>query len=81
MLKGGFNVHALADARPIRCDVKPSADTFTQSNRHFAACRGFTLAQGPDVNASGLRIQFGELLHFLLFPQVPMIETAASQYD
>jgi hypothetical protein len=81
MPKSSFNEHALADARSVRCDVKPPANTFTQPNRHFATRRGFALARGPNVNAIGLRIQFGELLHFLTFPQAPMIETAALRYD
>src|ERR1700722_10597494 len=29
MLKSSFNEHALADARPVRCDVKPTADALT----------------------------------------------------
>ena len=75
MLKSSFNEHALADARPVRCDVKPPADTLTQPNRYFATHRGFALARRSNVNAIGLRIQFGELLHFLTFPQAPIIET------
>jgi hypothetical protein len=81
MLKSSFNEHALANARSVRCDVKPAADTFTQPNRYFATRRGFALARGSNVNAIGERIQFGELLHFLIFPQVPMIDTAASRHD
>ena len=81
MLEGSFHEHALADARSVGCDVKPTADTFTKPNRHFATRRGFALARGSNVNAIGLRIQFGELLHFPIFPQAPMIETAASRYD
>ena len=43
MLKSNFNEHALATARSVGCDVKPTTDTFTQSNRHFATRRGFAL--------------------------------------
>ena len=81
MLKGGFHKHALADARSVGCDVKPTADTFTKPNRYFAARRGFALARRSNVNAIGLRIQIGQLLHFLIIPQDPTIETAASRYD
>jgi hypothetical protein len=79
MLKSSLNVHALANARSIGCDVKPPADTLTQPNRYFATRRGFALARGSNVNA--VRIKFGKLLHFLIFPQVPTIDTAASRYD
>ena len=71
MLEGGFHKHALADARSVGCDVKPTADAFTQPNRHFATRRGFALARRSNVNAIDLRIQFGELLHFLIFPKAP----------
>jgi hypothetical protein len=81
MLEGGFNQHALADARSVGCDVKPTTDAFTQPNRHFATRGGFALARRSNVNAIDLRIQFGELLHFLIFPQNPMIDTAATRYD
>ena len=81
MLEGGFHKHALADARSVGCDVKPTADAFTQPNRHFATCRGFALARRSNVNAIDLRIQFGELLHLPIIPQSPTIETAASRYD
>jgi len=30
MLKSSFNEHALANARSVRCDIKPAVDTFTQ---------------------------------------------------
>jgi hypothetical protein len=81
MLEGGFHKHALADARSVGCDVKPTADAFTEPNRHFATRRGFAFAGRSNVNAIDLRIQFGELLHLLIFPQNPMIDTAASRYD
>ena len=81
MLEGGFHKHALADARSIGCDVKPTADALTKPNRHFAACRGLALARRSDVNAIGLRIQIGQLLHFPTIPKSPTIETAASRYD
>ena len=81
MLESSFNQHALADARSVGCDVKPTADAFTQPNRHFATRRGFALARRSNVYAIDLRIQFGELLHLLIFPQDPMIDTAASRYD
>ena len=81
MLKGGFHEHALVDARPVGCDVKPIADTFAKPNCHLATRRGVALARRSKVNAIGLRIQFGELLHFLIFPQSPVIETAASRHD
>ena len=81
MLESSFNQHALADARSIGCDVKPTADAFTQPNRHFAACRGFAPARLTDVSAIGLRIKIGQLLHLLTIPQNPTIDTAASRYD
>jgi hypothetical protein len=81
MLKRSFNEHALADARSVRRDVKPPTDTFTQPNRYFATRRGFALARKSNVNAIGMRIHFGELLHFSDIPPSPMIETAASRYD
>jgi hypothetical protein len=81
MLKSSFNQHALADARAIGCDVKPTADAFTQPNRYFAARRGFTPARLTDVSTIGLRIKIGQLLHLLIFPQNPTIDTAASRYD
>jgi hypothetical protein len=70
MLKGGFHEHALADARPVGCDVKPIADTFAKPNSYFAARRSSALARRSKVNAISLRIQFGELLH-LTFPNTP----------
>jgi hypothetical protein len=81
MLKGGFDKHALADARSVGCDVKPTADGLTKPNRHFAACRGLALARGSEVNAIGIRIQIGQLLHLPTIPKSPTIETAASRYD
>jgi hypothetical protein len=63
MLKSSFNQHALADARTVGCDVKPTADAFTQPNRYFAACRGFPPARLTDVSTIGLRIKIGQLLH------------------
>jgi hypothetical protein len=81
MLEGGFHKHALADARSVGCDVKPTADALTKPNRHFAACRGLALARGSEVNAIGIRIQIGQLLHFPTIPKSPTIETAASRYD
>jgi hypothetical protein len=80
LCKSSLNQDALADARPVGCDVKPAADSFAQPNRHFAARRIFALARGANVNAIGLRIRFGELLHFVIFPN-PMIATAASRHD
>jgi hypothetical protein len=81
MLEGGFHKHALADARSVGCDVKPTADALTKPNRHFTACRGLALARGSEVNAIGIRIQIGQLLHFPTIPKSPTIETAASRYD
>ena len=71
MLEGGFNKHALADARSVGCDVKSPADAFTQPNRHFATRRGFAFARRSNVNAIDLRIQFGELLHISDIPPRP----------
>ncbi|HMI13018.1 MAG TPA: hypothetical protein VK567_15765 [Bradyrhizobium sp.] len=81
MLEGGFHKHALADARSVGCDVKPTADALTKPNRHFTACRGLALARGSEVNAIGIRIQIGQLLHFPTIPKSLTIETAASRYD
>jgi hypothetical protein len=69
LLKRGFNEHALADARSIRCDVKPAADAFTQPNRYFATRHGFAPSGRLNVNAIGLPLQFGQLLHALLSPK------------
>jgi hypothetical protein len=80
ILKSGFHEHALADARPVGCDVKPTTDTFAKPNRYLATRRSIALARRSNVNAISLRIQFGELLH-LIFPNAPRIETAASRYD
>ncbi|SHN84381.1 hypothetical protein SAMN05444170_5877 [Bradyrhizobium erythrophlei] len=44
MLKSSLNKHALADARSVGCDVKPTVDTFTQTNRHFATHSGSAVA-------------------------------------
>jgi hypothetical protein len=71
MLKGGFHEHALADARSVGCGVKPTADAFTKPNRYFAARGGFAPARRSNVNAIGLRIQSGLLLHLLIFPKTP----------
>jgi hypothetical protein len=71
MLESSFNQHALADARSVGCDVKPTADAFTQPNRHFATRRGFAPARRSNVNAIDLRVQFGELLHLLISPKTP----------
>ncbi len=81
MLESSFNKHALADARSVGCDVKPTADAFTQTNRHFATRSGFAVARWSNVNAINLPIQFGELLHISDVPQCPTIETAASRYN
>ena len=81
MLESSLNKHALADARSVGCDVKPTADAFTQTNRHFATRSGFAVARRSNVNAIDLRIQFGELLHVSDIPQCPTIETAASRYN
>jgi hypothetical protein len=69
MLEGGFHEHALADARSVGCDVKPTADTFTQPNCYFAACRGFAPARRSDFSANSLRIEIDQLLHLLMFPK------------
>jgi hypothetical protein len=71
MLKGGFHEHALADARSVGCDVKPTADAFTKPNRYFAARGSFALARRSNVNAIGWRIQSGLLLHGLISPKTP----------
>src|SRR6266403_4919474 len=76
MIEGGFHKQALADARSVGCDVKPTADALTKPNRHFTACRGLALARGSEVNAIGIRIQ-----HFPTIPKSLTIETAASRYD
>jgi hypothetical protein len=81
MLESSLNKHALADTRSVRCAVKPTADAFTQTNRHFATRSGFAVARRSNVNAIDLRIQFGELLHVSDVPQCPTIETAASRYN
>ena len=71
MLKGWFHEHALADARPVGCDVKPTADTFAKPNSHFATYRSFALSRPSYVSAISLRIQLRELLHLLTFPKAP----------
>jgi hypothetical protein len=81
MLEGGFHKHALADARSVGCDVKPTADALTKPNRHFATCRGFAFARRSNVPSIGLHILIGQLLHFPTIPKCPTIETAASRYD
>jgi hypothetical protein len=81
MLKSSLNKHALADARSVGCDVKPTADTFIQTNRHFSTRRGFAVARRSNVNAIDFRIQFGELLHISDVPQCPTIESAASRHN
>jgi hypothetical protein len=58
-LKGGFHEHALADAWPVCCDVKPITDTFAKPNRHLATRGGFAFARRSNVNAISLPIQFG----------------------
>jgi hypothetical protein len=68
--EGGLHEHALADAWPLRCAVKPTTDALAQPNRHLAPRGLFALANGSKVNAVGLRIQFCELLH-LTFPNAP----------
>jgi hypothetical protein len=70
MLKGGFHEHALADAWPVCCDVKPTTETFAKPNRHLATRGGFAPARRSNVNAISLRILLGELLH-LIFPNAP----------
>jgi hypothetical protein len=71
MLKGGFHEHALADTRSVGSDVKPTADTFAKPNSYFATHGDFALARRSNVNAISLRIQLGELLHLLTFPNAP----------
>jgi hypothetical protein len=68
LLKGGFHEHALADARSVGRDVEPTADTVAQPNSYFATHRGFAPARGSNVNAIGLGIQLGKLLHLVRFP-------------
>ena len=79
MLKSSFNEHALANTRSVACDVEPTADTLTQPNRYFATLRDFSPARRSNFKAIGLRL--GYLLHFLIVPQDPAIETAASRHD
>jgi hypothetical protein len=69
MLESSFNEHALADTRSVGCDVKATADTFAKPNSYFATHGGFALSWRSRVNAIGLRIQLGELLHLLRFPK------------
>jgi hypothetical protein len=71
LLKRSLNKHALADARSIRCDVKPTADAFTQPNRHLATRHGFAPSRRLNVNAIGLPVQFGQLLHGFIIPKAP----------
>ena len=78
-LKSSFNEHALANTRSVACNVEPTADTLTQPNRHFSTLRGFSSALWSNVNEIGLRL--GYLLHFLIVPQDPTIEAAASRHD
>jgi hypothetical protein len=68
LLKGRFHEHALADARSVGCDVKPATDSFAKPNRYLATRRDFALGRRSNLNAISLRIQFGELLHLLAFP-------------
>ena len=56
LLKRGFNEHALADAWSIRRNVKPTADAFTQANRHLATRHGFAPSRRLNVNAIGLPV-------------------------
>jgi hypothetical protein len=79
MLKSSFNEHALANTWSVACNVEPTADTLTQPNRYFATLRGFSPARRSNFKAIGLRL--GHLLHFLIVPQDPTIETAASRHD
>ena len=79
MLKSSFNKHALADTRSVAGNVEPTADTLTEPNRYFATLRSFSPARGSNFKAIGLRL--GYLLHFLIVPQDPTIETAASRHD
>ena len=44
--EGGFHKYALADARPVGCDIKPPADIFTQPNRYFATRQILRLREG-----------------------------------
>jgi hypothetical protein len=71
LLKRGFNEHALADARSIRCNIKPTADVFTQPNRHLATRCGLSPSRRLNVNAVRLPAQFGQLLHALTIPKAP----------
>ena len=79
MLKSSFNKHALAGTWSVACNVEPTADTLTQPNRYFATLRGFSLTLWSNFKAIGLRL--GYLLHFLIVPQDPTIETAAARHD
>jgi hypothetical protein len=81
LLERGFNEHALADARSIRCNVKPTADAFTQPNRHLATRYGFAPSRRLNVNAIGLPVQFSQLSHASIIPQHSTIEIAASRTD
>jgi hypothetical protein len=56
LLKRGLNEHALADAWSIRFNVKPTADAFTQANRHLATRHGFAPSRRLNVNAIGLPV-------------------------
>jgi len=79
MLKSSFDEHTLANIRSVACNVEPTADTLTQANRYFATLRDFSPALWSNFKAIGLRL--GYLLHFLIVPQDPTIETAASRHD
>ncbi|MDX3971629.1 MAG: hypothetical protein QHD01_34200 [Bradyrhizobium sp.] len=71
LLKRCFNEHALADARSIRCNVKPTADLFAQSNGYLATRHRFAPSRRLNVNAIGLPVPFGQLLHAFIFPKAP----------
>jgi hypothetical protein len=58
-----FHEHALADARPVCCDVKPAIDIFAKPNCDLATRGGFALARRSNIDTISSRIQFGELLH------------------
>src|SRR5260370_36031293 len=81
MLEGGFHKHALADARSVGCDVKPTADALTKPNRHFATCRGFAFARRSNGPSIGLPIKLRPLFAFPTVPKTPTCQTPAPRPD